>query len=205
MLPAETFPDTFGLFCLALGSAFGVVPRPVFLFRSRRRVRRWGGLVGGSRFRCRVGGGWWELDPTVFGTAASLDGALAAIELPVWALLIITVAGGTFLPFLLSFLAIRRLRPTAAGIIASSEVVFAFAVAWLWLGEALDWVQLIGASIVLAGIVLAQVSRPGTIADPNLAVATGAVEIITGSIRVIPDESLPGQPPRRDSNSRHDG
>lgn len=147
----------------------------------------WGSLFAGLFWACFSG--WWELDPAVFGTAASLDGALAAIELPIWALLIITIAGGTFLPFLLSFLAIRRLRPTAAGIIASSEVVFAFAVAWLWLGEALDWVQLIGVAVVLAGIVLAQISRPGSVTDPNLAVATGSVEIMTGSIRVIPDDT----------------
>ncbi|HWL60318.1 MAG TPA: DMT family transporter [Microbacteriaceae bacterium] len=146
----------------------------------------WGSLFAGLFWACFSG--WWELEPSVFGTAASLGGALAAIELPIWTLLIITIAGGTFLPFLLSFLAIRRLRPTTAGIIASSEVVFAFAVAWLWLGEALDWVQLIGVAVVLVGIVLAQTVRPGSVADPNLAVATGTVEIVTGAIRVIPDD-----------------
>ncbi len=147
----------------------------------------WGSLAAGIFWGAFSG--WWELDTGIFAAHASLDGALAAIELPLWSLLAITIAIGTFLPFLLSFLAIRRLGPTAAGILASSEVVFAFAVAWLWLGETLDWVQTLGAAIVLAGIVLAQISRPGTLVDANLAVATGAVEIVTGSIRVVPDDT----------------
>lgn len=147
----------------------------------------WGSLFAGLFWTCFSG--WWEINPAVFGESASLGGALAATQLPLWVLLIVTIAFGTFLPFLLSFLAIKRLRPTAAGIFGSSEVIFAFAVAWLWLGEQLDPLQLLGAAIVLAGIVLAQISRPGTVVDPNLAVATGAVEIITGSIRVVPNDT----------------
>src|SRR5690606_23920185 len=146
----------------------------------------WGSLFAGLFWACLSG--WWEIDPALLGEHAALGGALDGIQLPMWALLTITIAGGTFLPFLLSFLAIQRLRPTAAGIIASSEVVFAFAVAWVWLGETLDWVQLTGAAVVLIGIVLAQTSRPGTISDPNLALATGSVEIVTGAIRVVPDD-----------------
>jgi len=66
---------------------------------------------------------------------------------------------GSFLPFLLSFVAIGRLRATPAGIVATTEVIFGFAVAWLWLGEALDTAQLIGAFIVLAGVGVAQTAR----------------------------------------------
>jgi drug/metabolite transporter (DMT)-like permease len=62
-------------------------------------------------------------------------------------------------PFLLSFIAIGRLRATPAGIVATTEVVFGFAVAWLWLGEALDPAQLIGTLIVVAGVVVAQTAR----------------------------------------------
>ena len=49
-----------------------------------------------------------------------------------------TVVLGSFAPFLLSFYALKHLTATAAGIVASSEVIFAFVVAWLWLGEQLD-------------------------------------------------------------------
>ena len=51
----------------------------------------------------------------------------------------------------------------------SAEVLFAFAVAWLWLGEALDALQLTGAVIVLVAIVLAQTARAGGAVDADLA------------------------------------
>jgi drug/metabolite transporter (DMT)-like permease len=39
------------------------------------------------------------------------------------------------------------------------EVVLASVVAWIWLEEALSAAQLVGGSVVLLGIVLAQTSR----------------------------------------------
>jgi drug/metabolite transporter (DMT)-like permease len=87
----------------------------------------------------------------------------------------VTVVAGSFLPFLFSFLALKHLTATAAGIVASSEVIFAFAVAWIWLGEALDAVQLVGAAVVLVGIVLAQTARAGKVIDADLALSTGPI------------------------------
>ncbi len=122
--------------------------------------------------------GWWEIDPAVFGEDVSLGGALEAVELPLWIPLLVVVAGGTFLPMVLSFAALVRLRATTAGILASSEVVFAFVVAWLWLGEALTPVQIVGAAIVLVGIVLAQTARPGSVVDADLALPpTGSIPV----------------------------
>ena len=86
-----------------------------------------------------------------------------------------TVVVGSFLPFLFSFLALKHLTATAAGIVASSEVIFAFAVAWVWLGEGLDVIQLLGAAVVLVGIVLAQTARAGKVVDADLALATGPI------------------------------
>jgi drug/metabolite transporter (DMT)-like permease len=77
---------------------------------------------------------------------------------------------GSFAPFLFSFAAIGRLKATPAGIVASSEVIFAFVVAWLWLGEKLDALQLVGAAVVLAGIILAQTARSNRVVDADLAI-----------------------------------
>jgi len=125
--------------------------------------------------------GWWELTPETFGQSVSLGGALDAVELPLWVPLTSVIVLGSFLPFLLSFFALSKLKATTAGILASSEIIFAFAVAWLWLGEALDIVQVLGAAIVLVGIVLAQTARPGKVIDPDLALMTGPIP------RVAPD------------------
>lgn len=113
--------------------------------------------------------GWWQIDPALFGARTSLGGALDAVVLPLWAVVAVTTVAGTFAPFLLSFLALKHLTATTAGITSSAEVIFAFAVAWLWLGEALDVVQVIGVAIVTTGIVLAQTARAGKVLDPDLA------------------------------------
>jgi drug/metabolite transporter (DMT)-like permease len=117
--------------------------------------------------------GWWTIDPVVFARPVSLSGNLAAIEIPLWMPLLACVVGGSFLPFLLSFAALRHLSATVAGIVASAEVIIAFVVAWLWLGETLSSAQLIGAAVVLAGIVLAQTARDNRVIDADLALDVG--------------------------------
>ena len=115
--------------------------------------------------------GWWNVDPALFGTAVSLSGNLDAVIVPLWMPLLWLIVMGSFLPFLLSFAALGRLKATAGGIVASSEVIFAFVVAWLWLGEQLTAFQLVGAAVVLVGIILAQTSRAGKVVDADLALA----------------------------------
>jgi drug/metabolite transporter (DMT)-like permease len=112
--------------------------------------------------------GWWEVNPAILVTPVSLSGNLASVVLPLWVPLAWSVSMGSFMPFLLSFSAIRRLSATTAGVIATSEGLFAFTVAWLWLGEAFTPLQIVGAAVVTAGIVLAQTSRAGKIVDPEL-------------------------------------
>ena len=115
--------------------------------------------------------GWWELTPATFTAPVSLDGNLAAIIVPLWVPLLWNIVMGTFLAFFFSLLALKHLSATAAGIIASSEIIFAFLVAWIWLGEGLDPLQLGGAAVVLAGIILAQTARANKVVDADLALA----------------------------------
>ncbi|WP_227497270.1 DMT family transporter [Planctomonas psychrotolerans] len=117
--------------------------------------------------------GWWTIDPSVFPTAVSLSGNLEAVSVPLLLPLLWNVLLGSFAPFFFSYLALKRLTATAAGVIASSEVIFAFLVAWVWLGEGLNPVQLVGAALVLAGIVLAQTARAEKVLDPDLAFRDG--------------------------------
>lgn len=114
--------------------------------------------------------GWWNVDSTVLTAPVSLGGNLSSVVLPLWLPLLSLVVLGSFAPFLFSFAAIGRLKATPAGIVASSEVIFAFVVAWLWLGEQLDTLQLAGAAVVLVGIILAQTSRANRVIDADLAI-----------------------------------
>jgi len=122
--------------------------------------------------------GWWELDAGVFTQPVDIGGVGGELVVPMLLPLIWNVVLGTFAPFLLSLAALRFLPATAAGIVASSEVIFAFAVAWLWLGETLDLVQIAGAAVVLAGVILAQTARVGKVVDADLALTTGPITTV---------------------------
>jgi drug/metabolite transporter (DMT)-like permease len=106
--------------------------------------------------------GWWTIDPAVLTRRVSLGGHLADTSLPLWALLCYVIALGSFVPFFLDFIALSRLGATPMGVVATTEVLFGFAVAWLWLGETLDTSQVIGALIVIAGVIVAQTARHRT-------------------------------------------
>jgi drug/metabolite transporter (DMT)-like permease len=122
--------------------------------------------------------GWWELSPSILITPVDIGGAAGVLEVPMAVPLAWNIVLGSFAPFLLSLAALRHLPATAAGIVASSEVVFAFVVAWLWLGETLNVVQIVGAGVVLAGIILAQTARAGKVINADLALITGPIRTI---------------------------
>lgn len=121
--------------------------------------------------------GWWEIDPAMFGETVSLSGNLETVLVPMWVPLAWNMVVGSFVSFYLSLLALKHLSATAAGIVASSEVVFAFLVAWVWLGEELNAVQIVGAAVVLAGIILAQTARANKVLNADLALAPRDLEL----------------------------
>jgi drug/metabolite transporter (DMT)-like permease len=102
---------------------------------------------------------WWNFPAGQVDDRVSLIGHLASSHLPVWLLLAWMVVLGTIVPFALVVGALRHISATRAGITAMLEPVVAIGVAWAWLGESLDPVQLSGAAVTLAGIALAQTSR----------------------------------------------
>ncbi|MFZ1880582.1 MAG: DMT family transporter [Gaiellaceae bacterium] len=102
---------------------------------------------------------WWSFPLHTFTRSTSLHGHLHAIHLPVWTLAAWMVALGTIAPFFLLVSALRHLPATRVGIVAMLEPVAGAVVAWAWLGETFGGVQLAGAIVVLAAIVLAQTAR----------------------------------------------
>ncbi len=121
--------------------------------------------------------GWWQLDPALLVQTTSLTGALEDFNPPLWVPLLWVLTLGAFAPFVLSFSALRHLSATAVGILASSEVLFAFVVAWLWLGEAMAAIEIAGAAVVLAGIVIAQTARERRVAPSAGPVASEPLEV----------------------------
>jgi drug/metabolite transporter (DMT)-like permease len=166
---------------LALGAAvtltvYFVVGERQVTATSPLAVAFWTGLFAGTFWL--IFGGLSGLQPATLVKPVELGGSHGSLVLPLFLPLAATVVFGSFLPFLLSFTALKYLPATAAGIVASSEVIFAFVVAWLWLGEGLEPVQILGAAVVLIGIVLAQTARVGKVVDADLAlVTTGQSEV----------------------------
>ena len=102
---------------------------------------------------------WWSFPGGRVGNDVSLLGNLASDHLPVWALMLWMVVLGTIVPFALVVGALQRISATRAGITAMLEPVLAIVIAWAWLGESLNPVQVSGAAVTLAGVALALSSR----------------------------------------------
>ena len=116
------------------------------------------GFGFGALFWC-FAAPWWSFPFGRVGADVSLLGHLSHHHLPVWALMVFLIVVGTVVPFFLLVNALRHLSATRVGIIAMLEPVVATIVAWVWLGESLGAVQLIGAAVVLGAISLAQTAR----------------------------------------------
>src|SRR6266487_3160618 len=102
---------------------------------------------------------WWSFPGQRVDDHVSLFGNLASTHVPLWSLMLWMVILGGVIPFALIVSALRHISATRAGITAMLEPVMAIAVAWAWLGETLQPVQLSGAALTLLGIGLAQTAR----------------------------------------------
>jgi drug/metabolite transporter (DMT)-like permease len=100
---------------------------------------------------------WWQFDTSVLTEQVPIS--VGSVQLPLWVLVAWIVVLGAVVPFWLSISALRHLAPTAAGLVATIEPVFASIVAWLWLEQVLTGWQVAGGIVVLTGIVLAQTAR----------------------------------------------
>src|SRR6266567_6017846 len=102
---------------------------------------------------------WWSFPGRRVDDHVSLLGNLASTHLPLWLLMLWMVVLGGIVPFGLLVSALRHISATRAGITAMLEPVVAIIVAWAWLGESLQPVQLSGAALTLLGIGLSQTAR----------------------------------------------
>lgn len=103
---------------------------------------------------------WWTFPFATLGETVALPGPLTGSAVPMWVLVASIITLGTVAPFVLVLAAIRTLGPARTGLVGMSEPVLAAVVAWVVLGESLTPVQLVGGTVVLTGIVLAETARP---------------------------------------------
>lgn len=100
---------------------------------------------------------WWTFpwDTLAFSAPFGEGGPV----LPGWAYATYMIVFGTVLPFALVLQSLRHLRATQASVVGMSEPVIASVIAFVFLGEVLTPVQIVGGVVVLVGIVLAETSR----------------------------------------------
>ena len=89
---------------------------------------------------------WTSFPWDLLDDSVSLLGRLESYELPVWLLMAWMVVLGTIVPFGLLVAALRHVSPTRAGILAMFEPVAGTVIAYAWLQEELDPIQLVGAA-----------------------------------------------------------
>lgn len=101
---------------------------------------------------------WWLFPwPTLSGSGYPLgaDGPAVPISLLVTSMVVL----GTVLPFWLVVVSLRHIRASQASVVGMTEPLLAAFIAWLALGEVLTPLQLVGAVVVLTGVLLAERSR----------------------------------------------
>ncbi len=76
-----------------------------------------------------------------------------------WGLLFYSASAGTVVPFGLFTYGIDRLRATRATIVSMSEPIAAALIAYAWLGETLEGLQVLGGILVLAAVIMIQKER----------------------------------------------
>ena len=106
----------------------------------------------------------WTMLLYGFGAGSLLWGAFDAVTgtaLPadwrIWAIMGLLGLIGTLVAHGLFVLALRTIRPSSAGIVATAEPVFAGLIAFLLLGDRLQPLQVFGAAVIVAGIITVQV------------------------------------------------
>lgn len=79
---------------------------------------------------------------------------------------------GTLAPFLLYILGVGRVRAARASIAATLEPVLAAAIAWVWLDEHLDPLQLVGGATIVVAVASLQVLRTRRRYEPAMDAAS---------------------------------
>lgn len=101
----------------------------------------------------------WDFPTEIFTTQMDIHGYLAGHYFPGWALLLWVVVMGTIVPYIFVISGLSLLTASKSSVIGMLEPVMASALAWIWLSQSWNLIQLIGAAIVLIGIYLADRSK----------------------------------------------
>lgn len=89
-------------------------------------------------------------------TPTNLSGNLSQFTLPLWMPLAWLTVMGSFAPMALGFISLKLTTAAKVSITQTAEPIFAFIFGWLWLGQRMNALQMVGSVLVIAGIYVAQ-------------------------------------------------
>ena len=104
----------------------------------------------------------WKFPFAVFTMKMNMSGIADGIVLPGWILIAYVVLLGTVAPYMCVLSGMQSLSASTSSVIGMLEPVIAGIFAWIWFGQSWDVVQLIGATVVLVGIYLADRAKSVT-------------------------------------------
>lgn len=110
------------------------------------------GMVVGAVTVCAISPPW-TLPGALLGTSVDFG----PWRPPVWVLLVSLTLLATVFAYALGTTALRHLPAAVASVVGLLEPIVATATAWALLGEALSWVQLVGAVVLLSGAAVVQI------------------------------------------------
>jgi drug/metabolite transporter (DMT)-like permease len=102
---------------------------------------------------------WWSFPFEILNKQIPLGGNFAESTWLGWFLILLIIIFGTIFPYLLTIAGLRKLSASTGSVIGMIEPVFAGIIAWIWLNESFNLIQLIGCAIVLFGIYLADKAK----------------------------------------------
>ena len=97
----------------------------------------------------------WNFPTAIFTTEINLQGRFSGYSAPGWLLIAYIIVFGTLVPYLFVVGGIRRLSASTSSVIGMLEPVIAGVFAWIWLSQSWSAIQLLGGSIVLIGVYIA--------------------------------------------------
>ena len=102
---------------------------------------------------------WWTFPFEKMGSVVDLTGRLSGISLPTFYLVLWVIIVGTAIPYFLVLNGLRGLSAATTSSIGMLEPVLGGIFGWIFLYEKLNFIQSVGAVVVLVGIYLANRAR----------------------------------------------
>jgi len=104
----------------------------------------------------------WSFPFHIFSQKVSLLGRFNTVQVPGWVIILWIVVMGTIVPYMFVLTGLKSLSASTSSTIGMLEPVIAGGFAWWWLSETFSIIQLVGAVIVIVGIILADRARRST-------------------------------------------